>query len=93
LPEPAKLAETVHGSGDINAAFVSQFKGHLPLSRSASGCDRRGMAKRQPGLPHLEEVPSNLLEAVQLILETNRELAIEEMGETPVIREPLIVSS
>jgi predicted RNase H-like HicB family nuclease len=41
----------------------------------------------------LEEARANLQEAVALILEANRELAQQAMGEGQVIREPLKVSA
>ena len=37
----------------------------------------------------LEEARSNLREAVQLVLEANRSIAKEALGDTSVIREPL----
>lgn len=37
----------------------------------------------------LDEARANLREAVALVLEANRALAEEELGTTPVIREPL----
>ena len=40
----------------------------------------------------LEEARENLIEAVELVLEANRELARESMAGKTVIREPLILS-
>ena len=40
----------------------------------------------------LDEVRENLREAVELVLEANRALAREEVGEGDVIREPLKIA-
>jgi len=40
----------------------------------------------------LEEARENLREAVELVLETNRALAREEIGAVKVIREPLKIA-
>lgn len=40
----------------------------------------------------LAEVRENLKEAVELILEANREFARQAAGDRPVIREPLVVA-
>lgn len=40
----------------------------------------------------LDEARENLHEAVQLILEANRELARREIGERTVVREPLQIA-
>lgn len=40
----------------------------------------------------LEEARENLKEAVELILDVNRELALQNVDETSVIREPLVVA-
>ena len=41
----------------------------------------------------LEEARANLREAVELILEANRELALQDVDEGSVIRETLVVAS
>ena len=41
----------------------------------------------------IEEARENLKEAIQLILESNRELGIEEVGESRVIREEIVVEA
>ena len=41
----------------------------------------------------LEEARENLREAVELILEANGELALEDVNESSVIREMLVVAS
>ncbi len=41
----------------------------------------------------LEEARKNLKEAVELILEVNRERSLDDVDETALIREPLVVSS
>jgi predicted RNase H-like HicB family nuclease len=40
----------------------------------------------------LDEARENLREAVELILETNRELALQDVDESSVIRETLLVA-
>jgi predicted RNase H-like HicB family nuclease len=41
----------------------------------------------------LEEARENLREAVALVIEANRALAREELGDSQVIREPLKIAS
>jgi predicted RNase H-like HicB family nuclease len=41
----------------------------------------------------LEETRESLVEAVQLILDVNREYAAQEVGDAPVVREPLFVAA
>ena len=41
----------------------------------------------------LEEARENLKEAVELILEVNRERALQDVDEAVLIREPLVVGS
>jgi predicted RNase H-like HicB family nuclease len=41
----------------------------------------------------LEEARKNLVEAVHMVMEANRELAEEELGATQVIREPLAITA
>jgi predicted RNase H-like HicB family nuclease len=41
----------------------------------------------------LDEARENLKEAVTLILETNRELSRQDAGDTPVVREELLVTT
>jgi hypothetical protein len=47
------------------------------------------IARGECSVDTLEEARSNLREAVQLVLEANRSLAKETLGDTSVIREPL----
>lgn len=39
----------------------------------------------------LEEARENLKEAIQLVLEVNRELSLEGIAEADIIREPIVV--
>ena len=39
----------------------------------------------------IEEARENLKEAIQLIIEVNRELALQDVDESRVIREPIVV--
>ncbi len=41
----------------------------------------------------LEETRENLKEAIELVLEANRQLAEETLGSTEVIREPLLMAT
>ena len=51
----------------------------------AAGCESQGET--------LEETRENLKEAIQLILEVNRERALEDVDETIVIREEIVVNA
>ena len=56
-----------------------------------------GFVEELPGAntqaPTLDEARANLVEAVELVLEANRALAEETIGDKDVIREPLLFSA
>ena len=69
----------------MEMAFTAVFKkvpeGYIGFVEELLGTNTQGAT--------LEEVRENLREAVQLVLESNRELARQEAGTAGVIREPL----
>jgi predicted RNase H-like HicB family nuclease len=56
-----------------------------------------GYVEELPGAntqaPTLEEARANLVEAVELVLQANRTLAEERLGDRKVIREPLSITA
>lgn len=69
----------------MEMAFTAVFKkvpeGYIALVEELPGANTQGAA--------LAEARDNLREAVELVLEANRALAREEVGDADVIREPL----
>jgi predicted RNase H-like HicB family nuclease len=65
----------------LTAVFRKVPEGYIAFVEELPGANTQGRT--------LEEARSNLLEAVDLVLEANRVLAEEEIGESEVIREPL----
>lgn len=65
----------------LTAVFRKVPDGYIAFVEELPGANTQGRT--------LEEARSNLLEAVNLVLEANRTLAEEEIGESEVIREPL----
>jgi len=72
----------------MEMAFTAVFKevpeGYIAFVEELPGANSQGET--------LEEARDNLREAVELVLESNRELAREEMGAGKVIREPLKIA-
>ena len=70
-------------------AFTAVFKklpeGYAAFVEELPGANTQGET--------LEEARSNLAEAVQLVLEANRQLAEESLAGEEVIREPLVLPS
>ena len=70
-------------------AFTAVFKklpeGYAAFVEELPGANTQGKT--------LEEARRNLAEAVQLVLEANRELAEESLAGEEVIREPLVLPS
>lgn len=64
----------------LTAVFRKVPDGYVAFVEELPGANTQGRT--------LEEARSNLLEAVDLVLEANRTLAEEEIGESEVIREP-----
>jgi predicted RNase H-like HicB family nuclease len=65
----------------LTAVFQKVPEGYIAFVEELPGANSQGDT--------LEEARSNLREAVQLVLEANRPIAKEALGDTSVIREPL----
>ena len=72
----------------MEMAFTAVYKkvpeGYIAFVEELAGANSQGET--------LEEARENLREAVELVLESNRELAREELGTGKVIREPLKIA-
>lgn len=72
----------------MEMAFTAVFKkvpeGYIAFVEELAGANSQGAT--------LEEARGNLREAVELVLESSRELAREEAGSGEVIREPLKIA-
>ena len=66
---------------ELTAVFRKVPEGYVAFVEELPGANTQGAT--------LEEARANLREAAVLILETNRSLAEEDLGEAVVIREPL----
>ena len=67
----------------LTAVFQKFPEGYAAFVEELPGANTQGET--------LEEARENLKEAVQLVLETNRQLAEESLAGQDVIREPLIM--
>lgn len=65
----------------LTAVFRKVPEGYIGFVEELPGANTQGRT--------LEEARENLQEAVELVLEANRVLAEEELGDSEVIREPL----
>ncbi len=68
---------------ELTAVFMKVPEGYIGFAEEMPGANTQGAT--------LEEARTNLREAVQLILEANRVLVGEAIGQETVIREPLRV--
>jgi predicted RNase H-like HicB family nuclease len=72
----------------MEMAFTAVFKevpeGYIAFVEELAGANTQGAT--------LEEARENLREAVELVLESSRALAREEVGTAKVIREPLKIA-
>ena len=66
---------------ELTAIFQKVPEGYIAFVEELPGANNQGET--------LEEARANLYEAIQLVLEANRELAEEELKGIEVIREPL----
>ncbi len=66
---------------ELTAVFMKVPEGYIGFAEELPGANTQGAT--------LEEARTNLREAVQLILEANRVLVGEAIGQEAVIREPL----
>ena len=69
---------------ELTAVFRKVPEGYIGFIEELPGANTQGET--------LEVARRNLEEAVHLVLEANRQLAREELGEQEVIREPLQIS-
>jgi len=69
----------------LTAVFQEVPEGYIGFVEELPGANTQAAT--------LEEARSNLQEAVQLVLETNRSLTGEDLRDKTVIREPLAVIS
>ena len=67
----------------LTAVFQKFPEGYAAFVEELPGANTQGET--------LEEARENLKEAVQLVLETNRQLAEESLSGKDVIREPLVM--
>ncbi len=68
----------------LTAVFEKYPEGYAAFVEELPGANTQGKT--------LKEARTNLTEAVELVLETNRQLAEETLAGKDVIREPLIIS-
>ncbi len=64
----------------LTAVFLEVPEGFIAFVEELPGANTQGAT--------LEEARENLREAVELVLEANRELAERELGDRPATREP-----
>lgn len=69
----------------LTAVFQRFPEGYAAFVEELPGANSQGAA--------LEEARANLAEAVQMVLQANRDLAEEELQGQEVIREPLTLSA
>ena len=69
----------------FTAVFRRVPEGYIAFAEELPGANTQGAT--------LEEARANLREAVGLVLDANRALAREDLGDIDVIREPLKVSA
>ena len=69
---------------ELTAVFRKVPEGYIGFVEELPGANTQGKT--------LESARRNLEEAVRMVLEANRELAREDLGDQEVIREPLQIS-
>ena len=69
----------------FTAVFQKVPEGYIAFVEELPGANTQGST--------LEEARENLREAVELVIEANRALAREELGESEVIRESLKIAA
>jgi predicted RNase H-like HicB family nuclease len=70
---------------EFTAVFRKVPEGYIGFVEELPGANTQGIT--------LEETRRNLSEAIALVLEANRALAEEDLGDQEVIREPILVAS
>lgn len=68
---------------ELTAVFLKFPEGYAAFVEELPGANTQGAT--------IEEARTNLAEAVQLVLETNREIARQSVAGEEVIREPMAV--
>jgi len=69
----------------LTAVFKKYPEGYAAFVEELPGANTQGRT--------LEEARTNLIEAVELVLETNRQISQKTLAGEDVIREPLIISA
>ncbi len=69
----------------LTAVFEKVPEGYIGYVEELPGANTQA--------PTLEEARTNLVEAVELVLQANRTLAEERLGDREVIREPLSITA
>jgi predicted RNase H-like HicB family nuclease len=69
----------------VTAVFKKVPEGYIAFVEEVPGANTQGAT--------LEEARANLREAVELVIEENRALTREDVGEGEVIREPLKIAA
>lgn len=69
----------------FTAVFQKVPEGYIAFVEELPGANTQGAT--------LDEARENLREAVELVIEANRTLAREELGDRDVIREPLKIAA
>ncbi len=70
---------------ELTAVYMPVPEGFIAFVEELPGANTQGAT--------LEEARSNLQEAVALVLEANRELAEENLGDQPVTKEPFVFAT
>lgn len=70
---------------ELTAVFEQVPEGYIGYVEELPGANTQGAT--------LDETRENLVEAVELVLDANRLLAEERLGDRDVIREPLRISA
>lgn len=70
---------------ELNAVFREVPEGYIGFIEELPGANTQA--------PTLEEARENLQEAALLVIEANRSLALQKLGDEDYIREPLKVST
>ena len=65
----------------LTAVFEKSPQGYIGYVEELPGANTQGAT--------LEETKVNLIEAIQLVIEANRQLAEEDISEKEIIRQPL----
>lgn len=80
------LSTTFERMNTFTAVFQeAEEGGYIAFVEELPGANTQGET--------LEEARENLREAVELILETNRRLALKDLDPSRLIREPIVVSA